>query len=155
MTIPPDDLLFLIHSVARLLRIEADKRARRRGMTRAQWVMLIWLDRRPGLSQKELAELLEVEPISVARLVDRLEARGLVERRADPADRRVWRLHPSPAAKGELGEIARQRAEIVELTSARLDPELIPVMSDGLRQIKAALANEPRLRARGAAKRIA
>ncbi|MGH7048549.1 MAG: MarR family winged helix-turn-helix transcriptional regulator [Stellaceae bacterium] len=124
-------------------------------MTRAQWVMLIWLDRHPGLSQKELAELLEVEPISVARLVDRLEARGLVERRTDPADRRVWRLHLSPAATAEVGEIACQRAEIVGLALARLDPELIRVMSDGLRQMKAALGNEPRTCARDAAKRIA
>lgn len=155
MTIPPDDLLFLIHSVARLLRIESDKRARCRGMTRAQWVMLIWLDRRPGLSQKELAELLEVEPISVARLVDRLEARGLVERRADPADRRIWRLHLSPAATVEVGEIARQRAEIVGLAFARLDPELVRVMSDGLRQMKAALGNEPKARERDAAKGVA
>ncbi|MBV9117137.1 MAG: MarR family transcriptional regulator, partial [Acetobacteraceae bacterium] len=62
-------------------------------MTRAQWAILIWLERQPGISQKELAELLEVEPITVARLIDRLEARGMVERRPDPRDRRIWRLH--------------------------------------------------------------
>ena len=62
-------------------------------MTRAQWGILIWLERQPGISQKELAELLEVEPITVARLIDRLEARGMVERRPDPRDRRIWRLH--------------------------------------------------------------
>ena len=87
------DLLFLLHDVARLLRVDADKRARLHGMTRAQWGILIWLDRQPGISQKELAELLEVEPITVARLIDRLEARGMVERRPDPRDRRIWRLH--------------------------------------------------------------
>ena len=68
------DLMFLLHDVARLLRVDADKRARAHGMTRAQWGILIWLERQPGLSQKELAEILEVEPITVARLIDRLEA---------------------------------------------------------------------------------
>src|SRR3984957_7580242 len=92
------DLLFLLHDVARLLRVDADKRARQHNMTRAQWGILIWLTRQPGISQKELAEFLEVEPITVARLVDRLEARGVVERRPDPRDRRIWRLHLLPPA---------------------------------------------------------
>ena len=92
------DLLFLLHDVARLLRVEADKRARAHDMTRAQWGILIWLERQPGISQKELSELLEVEPITVARLIDRLEARGMVERRPDPKDRRIWRLHLKPDA---------------------------------------------------------
>jgi len=96
------DLLFLLHDVARLLRVDADKRASAHGMTRAQWGILIWLDRQPGLSQKELAELLEVEPITVARLIDRLEARGMVERRPDPKDRRIWRLHLRPPARAML-----------------------------------------------------
>ena len=78
------DLMFLVHDVARLLRVDADKRARAHGMTRAQWGILIWLERQPGLSQKELAEILEVEPITVARLIHRLESRGMVERRPDP-----------------------------------------------------------------------
>jgi hypothetical protein len=60
------DLLFLLHDVARLLRVEADKRARVNGMTRAQWAILIWLERQPGISQKELSEILEVEPINAA-----------------------------------------------------------------------------------------
>ena len=63
------DLMFLLHDVARLIRVDADKRARAHGMTRAQWGILIWLERQPGLSQKELSEILEVEPISVARLI--------------------------------------------------------------------------------------
>ena len=97
------DLLFLLHDVARLLRVDADKRARLHGMTRAQWGILIWLERQPGISQKELSELLEVEPITVARLIDRLEARGMVERRPDPRDRRIWRLHLQPAARAGAG----------------------------------------------------
>ena len=75
------DIIGAIITLARLIKTEADKRARAHGMTRAQWGILINLERQPGLLQKELAELLEVEPITVARLIDRLEARGMVERR--------------------------------------------------------------------------
>lgn len=99
------DLLVLLHDVARLVRTLADRRARAHGMTRAQWMILFRLRRHGGMSQRMLAEILEVEPITVGRLVDRLEARGLVERRADPNDRRVWRLHLTPAAAPVLAEI--------------------------------------------------
>ena len=92
------DLLFLLHDVARLVRLDADKRARQHAMTRAQWVILIWLERQPGITQKELAEIIEVEPITVARLIDRLEKSDMVERRPDPKDRRIWRLHLRPPA---------------------------------------------------------
>jgi MarR family transcriptional regulator for hemolysin len=155
MTIPTNDLLFLLHDVARLLRVEADKRARGNGMTRAQWVMLIWLDRRPGLSQKELSELLEVEPITVARLVDRLEARGMVERRADPADRRIWRLHLLPAARPVLAEIEHHRAEMAALVTTGLDPAAIAAMTEGLARMKATLCAEVRPRPREVAREVA
>lgn len=103
------DLLILLHDVARMMRTLADRRARAHGMTRAQWMILFRLRRRDGLTQRELAEILEVEPITVGRLVDRLEARGLIERRADPADRRCWRLHLTPAADPVLAEIDEAR----------------------------------------------
>jgi DNA-binding MarR family transcriptional regulator len=99
------DLLFLLNDIGRLLRTEADRRAKMHGMTRAQWGILLWLERQPGLSQRELAEILEVEPITVARLVDRLEARQMVERRPDCTDRRIWRLHLTNAATAVLGDI--------------------------------------------------
>jgi len=99
------DLLIVLHDVARLMRTRFDQRARARGMTRAQWVILARLSRQPGLSQNELAGICEVEPITVARLVDRLEARGLVERRPDPTDRRIKRLHLLPAAEPMVEEI--------------------------------------------------
>src|ERR1700757_647596 len=103
------DLLLLLHDVARLLRTRFNQRARSRGMTRAQWVILARVNANPGFSQNEMASILEVEPISVGRLIDRLEARGLVERRADPMDRRVRRLHLLAAAGPILQEIARHR----------------------------------------------
>ena len=103
------DFLFLISDLARHMRTQADQRAREHGMTRAQWVILLRLERQPNLSQNELAALAEVEPITVARLVDRLEARGLVERHPDPKDRRVWRLRLTPAAAPVLRAPAEAR----------------------------------------------
>ena len=121
------DLLFLIHDVARLVRQEADRRARAHGMTRAQWVILIWLERQPGLSQKELAEILEVEPITVARLIDRLEARGMVERRADPDG--PAHLAPASAAPRPPGaaEIGRERADMLGVASAGIGADSLGV----------------------------
>src|SRR6516225_11008179 len=75
------DPLILVYDVARLLRTRFDQRARAYGMTRAQWIILARLERQPGLSQNELAAICEVEPITVGRLIDRLEMRGFVERR--------------------------------------------------------------------------
>ncbi len=106
------DLLTDIVTLARLIRTEADKRARAHGMTRAQWTILVRLQSQPGLLQKELAEILEVEPITVARLIDRLEARGMVERRADPGDRRCWRLHLTEEARPLLGDIDEQLTDM-------------------------------------------
>ncbi len=141
------DLLFLLHDVARLLRVDADKRARAHGMTRAQWGILIWLERQPGLSQKELAEILEVEPITVARLIDRLEGRGMVERRPDPKDRRIWRLHLCPPAIPVLREIDRQRIDMRDLITDGLDDITIETMTEALLTMKSILihgAHAPR-----------
>jgi DNA-binding MarR family transcriptional regulator len=136
------EFLFLLYDVARRMRTRADQRARTRGMTRAQWVILSWLERQPGLSQNELAALAEVEPITVGRLVDRLEARGFVVRQADPRDRRVWRLQLMPAATPILEEIKQYRAEVHELVTAGIDPKELAVMADGLLQMKANLSAE-------------
>ena len=139
------DLMFLLHDVARLLRVDADKRARAHGMTRAQWGILIWLERQPGLSQKELAELLEVEPITVARLIDRLETRGMVERRPDPKDRRIWRLHLCPPAHGVLREIDCQRGQMRHLVTSGLDDATIDTMTEALIAMKMTLIHEAHL----------
>jgi DNA-binding MarR family transcriptional regulator len=136
------DLMFLLHDVARLLRVDADKRARAHGMTRAQWGILFWLERQPGLSQKELAEILEVEPITVARLIDRLEARGMVERRPDPKDRRIWRLHLSPPAYPALREIDRHREDMRTLVTSGLDEATIDTMMEALITMKLTLIQE-------------
>jgi len=130
------DLMIVLHDVARLLRTRFDQRAREHGMTRAQWVILARLDRQPGISQNEMAALCEVEPITIGRLVDRLEARGLVERRHDPTDRRIRRLHLLPAARPLLEEISHYRIEANEEMLADVPPETREAIIDTLLAMK-------------------
>jgi MarR family transcriptional regulator for hemolysin len=92
------DFAFLLSDVARLLRTRADQKARQFGMTRAQWAVLFRLERAEGLKQSELAEILDIQPITLTRLIDRLCDNGLIERRSDPNDRRAKRLFLTPAA---------------------------------------------------------
>lgn len=136
-----------IITLARLIRVEADKRARAHGMTRAQWGILIAVEKQPGLLQKELAEILEVEPISVARLVDRLEARGMVERRADPMDRRCWRLHVTEAARPLMADIDRQLNDLAAILCSGVPHETLSAMAPALEQMRdtitQALRNAP------------
>ena len=100
------DFLFLIYDVAQLVRRQADQRARAYGMTRAQWAVLARLEREPGITQSQLANLTDVEPITIGRLVDRLEANGLIERTPDPDDRRIWRLRLTLKTAAILKRIA-------------------------------------------------
>jgi MarR family transcriptional regulator for hemolysin len=130
------DLLLLLHDVARLLRTRFDQRARARGMTRAQWVILARVSANPGLSQNELASILEVEPISVGRLIDRLEARGLVERRPDPGDRRIWRLHLLPGAEPVLDEISKARDVLGDQLLEGVAPAVRTKLVDALLKMK-------------------
>ncbi|MDO9710133.1 MarR family winged helix-turn-helix transcriptional regulator [Paracraurococcus lichenis] len=102
---------FLIADVARLMRASFDRRVRRIGLTRSQWLVLSRLHRHPGISQSELAEMLEVERATAGRMVDRMERRGWLVRRPDPADRRVNRLHLTEEAERvqtEMGLIAER-----------------------------------------------
>jgi DNA-binding MarR family transcriptional regulator len=140
------DLLFLLHDIARLLRVAGDRRARAHGMTRAQWVILWRVQQQPGLSQKELAEIVEVEPITVARLVDRLAARGMVERRDDPGDRRIWRLHLLPPALPVLDEMLGERDDVARLLTAGLSREVVQTVHQSLVAMKANVLGDLRSR---------
>ena len=139
------DLLFLLSDVGRLVRIHADRRASAHGMTRAQWVILARLERMGGLSQKELADALEVEPITVARQIDRLQARGLVERRPDPNDRRVWRLHLTSAAMPMLETIAAYREELHARVTNDLDDATVHRVVEALMNMKTQLLTDDRV----------
>ena len=110
-----EELLFEINETARVIRRAFDKRAAEVGVTRPQWRVLARLKREPGLRQVELADRLDMEPITLCRIVDRLEEAGLVERKADPSDRRAWRLELTDKAaplarqlRGVAGQLAQQ-----------------------------------------------
>jgi len=125
---PPPTVGFLLHDVARLLRKRFEQNARDTGLTRSQWQVLAYLDRNAGIQQGALAELIDVEPITIGRIVDKLQGCGLVERRPHPTDRRIWQLHltekagPMLAEMRELGEVTRAEAfgAIPEAERARL-----------------------------------
>lgn len=136
---PGPDLLTLLHELAHAMRTRFDQRARQHGMTRAQWVILYKLRRQAGLTQKELAQLVEVEPMTVARLVDRLESAGYVERRADPGDRRVWRLHLLPSAAALMSEIDKAREEIYAAVVGQLPAEEVAHVTRALARMKSNL----------------
>jgi len=87
-----------IYEISRILRREFDARARALGFTQGQWRVLTYLGRNEGISQVGLAEMLEMQPISLARVLDRMAASGLIERRPDPQDRRALKLFLTPAA---------------------------------------------------------
>ncbi len=96
---------FLVTDVTRLMRKHFDRRAVRFQMTRAQWRALKRLHYSEGMRQNELAEQLEMEPIAVGRVIDRLQNAGFVERRADPADRRAWRLYLTARAHAVVDDM--------------------------------------------------
>jgi len=107
---------FLLHDVARLLRKRFEQRARCLGLTRSQWQTLAYLRSNEGIHQGGLAEILEIEPITLVRILDKLADRGLIERRQHPTDRRIWLLyvreeaHPLLAEMRELGDLTRGEA---------------------------------------------
>lgn len=135
----------LLIDTGRLLRKRFEQNVRGTGLTRAQWQVLKEIYVQEGLNQGALAELLEVEPITVGRLVDRLEQAGLIERRPHPTDRRAWSLYLLPAAHPLLetlkGIAAETRAELLQGMSdaeideamrlfAKMKDNLIAIMSD-------------------------
>ncbi|MDZ3832471.1 MAG: MarR family transcriptional regulator [Sphingopyxis sp.] len=97
---------FLLNDTARLFRRTFNARMKDSGITALQWRLMIYLRRHAGIRQGPLAELIEVEPITLSRMIDRLAEAGLVERRADPTDRRAWLLHLTPRAGSLLEGIA-------------------------------------------------
>lgn len=134
------DPVVLVSDVARTVRTLADARAREHGMTRAQWMILVRLNKQPGISQNELAALIEVEPITVGRLIDRLERQGMVERHPDPSDRRVWRLRLTPKAQPMLKTIAKARAELNSILTVGLPENTLETVIAALLRMKANLA---------------
>src|SRR6478609_6116994 len=122
-----ETLPFEISETAHALRKAFDRRACGHGVTRAQWKVLFRLTRQPGMRQIELADMLDIEPITLSRIVDRLEEAGLVERVTDPADRRAWRLHVTAQAQPLVEKLKAVGAELVDAAFAGIDPKDIEI----------------------------
>lgn len=120
---PTQHLGFLINDVARLMRRDFNRRAQHLGLTQAQWRTLVFLARNEGCNQVALADMLEVQPISLARLLDRLQDAGFVERRPDPEDRRAFLLFLSKKAAPVLEQIWEHGARTREAAMAGLPRE--------------------------------
>ncbi|MDH3321062.1 MAG: MarR family transcriptional regulator [Betaproteobacteria bacterium] len=103
---------FLLNDVARLLRTVYDRRIRKLGLTRAQWWVLTHLFRGDGVSQTELAEILEIEKPTLGRLLDRLEAKRWIRREHDARDRRIWRVHLTEEVEPALRTMRAIAAEL-------------------------------------------
>jgi DNA-binding MarR family transcriptional regulator len=116
-----EDLPFEIAETAHALRKAFDRRASALGVTRAQWKVLFRVTRFPGLRQVELADMLDVEPITLCRIVDRLEEAELVERQRDPEDRRAWRLQVTDKAKPLVERLKSLGSELVDEAFAGID----------------------------------
>jgi MarR family transcriptional regulator for hemolysin len=116
------NFLFTLGELQRLMRLYADKQAARYGITRAQWAVLAKVERTEGLKQTELAELMEMQPITLTRLIDKLCDHGWIERRGDDTDRRVNRLYLRKAARPLLGKLSGLRSEITATALDGINP---------------------------------
>ena len=116
------NFFFALAELQRLTRVYADKEAARYGITRAQWAVLAKVERTEGLKQSELAEQMEMQPITLTRLIDKLCDNGWIERRGDENDRRVNRLYLHKAARPLLGKLAGLRSELTATALGGINP---------------------------------
>jgi MarR family transcriptional regulator for hemolysin len=121
---------------SRLLRNYIEHRAKSRGTTRAQWIVLFRLRQQEGLSQVDLADVLELQPISLVRLLDRLVEHGLLERRHDPKDRRANRLFLTPSGRQLVDDLDSLRDSIASDVMQDISSAAIETSLETLREIK-------------------
>ncbi|WP_256210628.1 MarR family winged helix-turn-helix transcriptional regulator [Sphingomonas sp. OV641] len=119
-----------------MLRKRFDERARQHGATRAQWKALLAISRNEGINQGNLADLLEVEPITLCRLIDRMQESGLVERRRDPNDRRAWQLFLTEKAGPVLEELHETADELMSQALLEISETQIDTMTELLNRIR-------------------
>jgi len=127
---------FLVTDVTRLMRKHFDRRAERFNLTRAQWRALKRLNHGEGMSQNDLAEFLEMEPIAVGRVIDRLQKAGFVERRADPKDRRAWQLYLMPGSHAVLDEMELISRELYKQAQRGIPASELKTMISVLARMK-------------------
>ena len=133
---PSSSIGIVMQEVTRLMRREFVRRAAAEGLTQAQWLALAYISRNEGTNQVALAEILDIRPITLARLVDKLEENGLVERRKDPMDRRAFRLYLTPAAQPVIEKIWQYSGQTRELAMAGLDASARAVLLQTLLTMK-------------------
>src|SRR4029079_12736600 len=115
------EVLFQLTDVARTMRTYIDQRAREHNMNRAQWGVLLRLERQEGMTQAEMADSLEIQPISLVRLIDRLCDHGLVERRPHPRDRRANRLYLTDKGRTTFAHLVPLGKEVAAEILAMLE----------------------------------
>jgi len=130
----------LIADVSRLMRRAFDERARTIGVTRQQWQMLTYLARNEGINQGGLAYLMEVEPITLCRMVDRLQDSDLVERRSDPADRRAWQLFLTTHGRSQLEQLRPLAEGLYDEAMAGIDEKEQVAMIAALKAMRTNLS---------------
>ena len=119
------NLAFVCNDISRLFRKRFAEAARNVGSTGPQWRALLAVQKCPGINQGTLAERLDVEPISACRMVDRLEQAGLVERRRDPSDRRVWQIFLTDAATPVVAQLQEIGVAMLDQATSALSAEEI------------------------------
>src|SRR4051812_20108897 len=133
---PNREFAFALVDAARLIRTYADQLGAQYGITRAQWAVMARLERNEGLNQAELAEILDLQPITLTRLLDRLSDSGLIERRPDPDDRRANRLFLTAGARPLLQRLANLSEELMATALAGIDRGTIAMMMPHLSTMK-------------------
>jgi MarR family transcriptional regulator, transcriptional regulator for hemolysin len=139
---PGKEVVFTLHDVARLMRTLADQRSRALNMTRAQWSVLARLQRSEGVKQTELAVILDIQPITLARLIDKLAGLGLVERRDDPNDRRANRLFLTEKAAPVLERLNALGEALVARALDGFDAHEIAALGSAMERIRTNLKRE-------------
>lgn len=132
---------FVIHDVARLLRWTFDRQSQELGLTRAQWSVLAHLYRREGIQQAELALLMDISPITIARQLDRLEAHAWIEKRNDPKDRRAKLVFLTPKAKPMIKELSNLGQKVSKFALRSIDAKEENAFMATLLQIRENLKN--------------
>jgi MarR family transcriptional regulator for hemolysin len=135
------NFLFTLGEVQRMMRAYADREAARYGITRAQWAVLAKVERNEGMKQSELAEQMEMQPITLTRLIDKLCGNGWIERRGDDSDRRVNRLYLRKAARPLLAKLAGLRSELTATALDGISPADAHRMLSQLEMIKENVRN--------------
>lgn len=135
-----DRLGFLLHDASRLMRKRFEQRAMGYGLSSAQWRLLVRVFKEEGVAQARLAELLEIEPISVSRLIDRMEEADWIERRFDPADRRVRTIYLTERSRPIFGEMRALATDVYANALAGLSDEQRRTTLLGLKTICSNLA---------------